>query len=175
MVGSVLEESAVATPIMRVATTRFLNYPNQLTESNNIMDHTRNALIAGLAIVSYLMLLAWNEDYPQQTQQLSAELSSHPARNTLDLPEISKATSLATCHWFKMHPAQLQQPAPLITLNLISISTPVHEAKIDLLGGDIVSISLPKYPISLDAPQDPFVLLKNDNSGTLYFAQWINR
>jgi len=169
VVGSVLEESAVATPIMRVATTRFLNYPNQLTKSNNIMDHTRNALIAGLAIVSYLMLLAWNEDYPQQTQQLSAELSSAPAQNTLDLPEITNSNQPGDLPLVQ-NASGATATSSTINNNLISISTPVHEAKIDLLGGDIVSISLPKYPISLDAPEDPFVLLKNDNSG-LYVSR----
>lgn len=169
MAGSALKESAGVTLIIKAATTRCQNCPNQLTESKNIMDHTRNALIAGLALVSYLMLLAWNEDYPQQAQQLSAEQVSVPSQNSFDLPEATNNNRPSDLPQVQ-NESSLTNPASSTNNTLISISTPVHQAKIDLLGGDIVSLSLPKYPTSLDTPEDPFVLLKNDNSG-LYVSR----
>lgn len=136
------------------------------------MDHTRNAILAGIALVSYLMLLAWNEDYPQQTQQ-SLEQASAPIQSSFDLPEATNVSQSAQ----SADLPQVQSPAEptanrIETMNgsLISISTPVQEVEIDLLGGDIVSIALPKYPTSLDTPNDPFVLLRNDNAG-VYVSQ----
>ncbi len=128
------------------------------------MDHTRNAFLAGLALVSYLMLLAWNEDYPQQAPQ-NAEISSVPVQNTLDLPQAVNSTQVEDLP--QIQNASGSSVAQTISTNnaLISISTPVHQVNIDLLGGDIVSVALPKFPTSLDTLNDPFILLRNDNGG----------
>ena len=128
------------------------------------MDHTRNAFLAGLALVSYLMLLAWNEDYPQQAPQ-NAEISSVPVQNTLDLPQAVNSTQVEDLP--QIQNASGSYVAQTISTNnaLISISTPVHQVNIDLLGGDIVSVALPKFPTSLDTLNDPFILLRNDNGG----------
>jgi YidC/Oxa1 family membrane protein insertase len=130
------------------------------------MDHTRNALIAGLALVSYLMLLAWNEDYPQQVQQQQSTELVSTAQNSLDLPDTSNTAQSADLP--QVQTASTSTPGNNVnSINsaLITVTTPVHEATIDLLGGDIVSLTLPKFPTSLETPEDPFVLLKNDNSG----------
>ncbi|HCL38839.1 MAG TPA: membrane protein insertase YidC, partial [Marinobacter hydrocarbonoclasticus] len=61
------------------------------------MDIQRIVLFAGLAIVSYLMVLAWNEDYHQpQTEQVAEAQSpsdSSATNNTDDmiLPEDNNA------------------------------------------------------------------------------------
>ncbi len=98
------------------------------------MDHTRNAFLAGLALVSYLMLLAWNEDYPQQAPQ-NAEISSVPVQNTLDLPQAVNSTQVEDLP--QIQNASGSSVAQTISTNnaLISISTPVHQVNIDLLGG----------------------------------------
>ena len=128
------------------------------------MDHTRNAFLAGVALVSYLMLFAWNEDYPQQAPQ-NAEISSVPVQNTLDLPQAVNSTQVEDLP--QIQNASGSSVAQTISTNnaLISISTPVHQVNIDLLGGDIVSVALPKFPTSLDTLNDPFILLRNDNGG----------
>ena len=128
------------------------------------MDHTRNAFFAGLALVSYLMLLAWNEDYPQQLQQ-NAEITSAPAQNTLDLPEAVNNNQVEDLPQVQNTSGTAVAQTNTANNSLISITTPVHQVNIDLLGGDIVSITLPKFPTSLDALNDPFVLLRNDSGG----------
>ena len=135
------------------------------------MDHTRNAIIAGLALVSYLLLLAWNEDYPQQTQQNLNSSATTPQNSqnlpvsiaaannqSSDLPQAVNANAVASSE---------SSPA---TERFITVTTPVHQLSIDLLGGDITSLALPKYPTSLESPEDPFVLLRNDNMG-VYISQ----
>ena len=53
---------------------------------------------------------------------------------------------------------------------LIEVSTPTMTAWIDPLGGDIVGVRLPQYPVSLDQPDNPFVLLDRRADHT-YIAQ----
>ncbi|PCJ43553.1 MAG: membrane protein insertase YidC [SAR86 cluster bacterium] len=131
------------------------------------MDHTRNALFAGLALVSYLMLLAWNDDYPQQVQQ---NTDFTPVGNSLNLPETTNNNLAEDLPQIQTSSEPIVTTATAANSSLIAISTPVHEVTIDLLGGDIVSIALPKYPTSLDTPNDPFILLRNDNGG-VYVSQ----
>ena len=133
------------------------------------MDHTRNAIIASIALVSYLMLLAWNEDYPQQAQQ-SLEQASATIQSSFDLPEAASNNQSADLPQVQSAAEPVANRTSSSNSSLISISTPVHEVQIDLLGGDIVSIALPEYPTSLDTPDDPFVLLRNDNAG-VYVSQ----
>ncbi|MEX2366964.1 MAG: membrane protein insertase YidC [Pseudohongiellaceae bacterium] len=138
------------------------------------MDYTRTALIAALAIVSYMLLLAWNEDYPGTPQTAApvetastttipdgADLPDAPAEipassTTEDLPQVSQ-NNTAT------------QAPQIPDDRLITITTPVQVVTIDLVGGDIVELALPAYPVSLDTPDDPFVLLHNN--GGVYVAQ----
>ena len=128
------------------------------------MDHTRNALFAGLALVSYLMLLAWNEDYPQLPQQ-NTDIVSGPAENSFDLPDVITSNQSEDLPQVQNTSSSSLTQTNTINNSLISITTPTHQAKIDLLGGDIVSVALPKYPTSLGALDDPFILLRNGNNG----------
>ncbi|MDG2090232.1 MAG: membrane protein insertase YidC [Gammaproteobacteria bacterium] len=133
------------------------------------MNHTRNALLAGLALVSYLMLLAWNGDYPQQVQQ-SVEIASAPIPNSIDLPQAINSNQAEDLPQVQARSEPVNTPAATDNSSLITVSTPSHKVTINLLGGDIVSIALPKYPTNLDTPNDPFVLLRNDNAG-VYVSQ----
>ncbi len=53
---------------------------------------------------------------------------------------------------------------------LIKVSTPTLVAWIDLLGGDIVRVQLPKFPLTKDQPDVPYQLLDNGRGHT-YIAQ----
>jgi YidC/Oxa1 family membrane protein insertase len=54
--------------------------------------------------------------------------------------------------------------------HIIQVYTDVLQLAIDLSGGDIVELSLPKYLAHLDNPNVPFVLLE-DNDALIYIAQ----
>jgi len=129
------------------------------------MDIKRNALILALAVVSYLLLLAWNNDYPANGALETAAVSTpaapdgQPVADAGDLPqaEASAATTAAV-------------PTQQATQSLITVTTPSQVVSIDPAGGDIVNVFLPKYPASLETPNDPFHLMYSDNSG-IYVAQ----
>ncbi len=132
------------------------------------MDIKRNLLILALAVVSYLMLLAWNGDYKTPVQSSAAA--------SLEQPQTQAAPVTAAGATAAEDVPQIQgQAAPLATTtapaaSLITVTTPMQIVTIDLVGGDIVSISLPRFPTSIDSPNDPFPLMYNDTRG-VYVAQ----
>lgn len=141
------------------------------------MDIKRNLLLVALSIVSYLMLLAWNEDYPAAgvsddtinapsvsiTEQIP-DAAQSTGETTDDLPQIPVAGATTT----EQPTAVAQAAAP--QNRLITVSTPKQLVTIDLLGGDIVELSLPDFPVSLETPDQPFRLLRQD-AGMVYVAQ----
>ena len=137
---------------------------NHLQKAVTTMDHKRNLLIAALAVISYLLLLAWNKDYqtPAPTPVPVTTVSTSQTQS-LDLPAAPTAGSGGV-------PAQAAASAASSQPTLISVQTPNQKVLIDTIGGDIVSLSLPRYPTSIDAPGDAFTLLKNDSTG-VYVAQ----
>ncbi len=133
------------------------------------MDIKRNLLILALAVVSYLLLLAWNEDNSALTEPAVAaavsELPTTPASpgagdtpaQALDVPQAQVQAAPATA-------------ATTPSASLITVSTPTQIVTIDPVGGDIVGITLPQFPTSIDNPGDPFPLMHNDANG-VYVAQ----
>lgn len=151
------------------------------------MEPLRLALISALAVVTYLLFLQWQEDYGQpqipQGQTIAAETSaveSSLAENALaafdengepseqtqqeqeDLPDISVQPSAA--------PQEIKDVESPTSSSLIDIETDVFSLKIDPKGGDIVYVALRKYPVAVDYPDVPFVLL-NKTASFNYVAQ----
>ena len=140
------------------------------------MDIKRNLLLVALAVVSYLMLLAWNEDYPAEVADNAIPLNdladSIPGiaelpqanEDSADLPDVPVAAATdsaeTTVNTIPESPES----------RFITVSSPYQVVTIDLLGGDIVGVSLPDFPISLESPDNPFPLLRQD-AGMVYVAQ----
>ncbi|UAW98410.1 membrane protein insertase YidC [Halopseudomonas nanhaiensis] len=136
------------------------------------MNLQRNILIAALLVITYLMVLQWNKDYDQQ--ELPPAASSAPA-STGDLPDVpaagagqvdsdvpqAEAADVAAA-------AENTEAVP--AGQLVQVSTDALNVSIDPVGGDIVSVSLPKYPMRKDRPDLPFQLLEQSGKRT-YIAQ----
>ena len=144
----------------------------------------RIILLIGLAATGYLMILAWNEDYmtgseaaeyasapmPQPSEEVGRALEdsipsapSDPVSGTEDVPDASLISGSTAA------PAGAVAQ-PLSEDRLIEVRTDVLNLWIDRLGGDVVRVELPAYPISLDQPDLPFLLLDNGSNRT-YIAQ----
>ena len=63
------------------------------------------------------------------------------------------------------HCSHMRSKTP--AMRIVQVYTDVLQLAIDLNGGDIVELALPKYPAELDNPDIPFVLLE-DNYTRLY-------
>ena len=132
----------------------------------------RIVLLIGLAAVGYLLILAWTEDM---------EAAKTPAVYS-DAPLVSQQSSMAAAELpsvdeFKLIdsdiPAETVTPSAQTTMDtgrLVKVETAVLEVWVDLLGGDIARVQLPTYPISLDQPETPFLLMDR-SAGRTYIAQ----
>lgn len=147
------------------------------------MDLTRFSLYTALAIVTYFMLLAWQEDYPPliddgsasrveipqisdaqidtpANSDLPSDLPSSPAgadnsqSDTPSVPSTNSATTTAASN----------------SDQLIEVHTDTFDIRINPVGGDIVYLALPLYLKQIDVANDPFVLLDNQ-AGREYIAQ----
>ncbi|MFZ0154964.1 membrane protein insertase YidC, partial [Pseudomonas sp.] len=134
------------------------------------MDIKRTILIVALAIVSYVMVLNWNQDYGQAAlpTQNTAASNAAPA-----LPDTAKAGNTGASADVPSANAE-SSPAELapvvVSKDLIRVKTDVLDLAIDPNGGDIAQLMLPKYPRRQDHPDIPFQLFDNGSERT-YLAQ----
>ncbi|MGY4532272.1 YidC/Oxa1 family membrane protein insertase [Pseudomonas sp. TE3786] len=135
------------------------------------MDIKRSILIAALAIVSYVMVLKWNEDYGQTslpTASTNAATNTSPAQS--DVPSANGATASDVPSAPSAQPASTPAATTVASKDLIRVKTDVLELAIDPAGGDIVQLTLPQYPRRQDRPDVPFQLFDNGNE-RIYLAQ----
>ncbi|HEX5278388.1 MAG TPA: membrane protein insertase YidC [Fluviicoccus sp.] len=125
------------------------------------MQWVRNLILVGLAIVSYLLILAWQKDYGGAPAPAAVSApAAVPAAGDLPAPapaavangDIPPAPSSAAT-------APLTPAQPLST-GLVQVKTDVLDVAIDPQGGDIVNVALPAYTRTV-ASQEPFHLLEN--------------
>ncbi|MQU63724.1 membrane protein insertase YidC [Pseudomonas sp. FSL R10-1350] len=135
------------------------------------MDIKRTILIVALAVVSYVMVLKWNQDYGQAalpTQNVAASSNTaqglpdsvpgNSASNSADVPSANADTSTPT------------ETPVAASKDLIHVKTDVLDIAIDPQGGDVAQLRLPLYPRRQDHPDVPFQLFDNGGERT-YLAQ----
>lgn len=135
----------------------------------------RILLLVALAATAYLLVLAWNDDYikivprpttsttPMTTPATAAPGVSEAGPTATDVPAATVASSAADT-------SVPIAPTGDATGRLVRVSTGAMEVWIDRLGGDIARVRLPRYPVSIDQPNEPFLLLDN-RSDHVYVAQ----
>jgi len=134
------------------------------------MDYQRIAILLGLAVVSYLLILAWNEDYGQRSsvETLPTVVESETQEVATIEEEVTVGDIVPSLEPSSSRNVVADDPKKIATNRLVSVTTDVFQIKIDKKGGDIVSGALPKYPDALDTPDIPFVVLDPRNA---YSAQ----
>lgn len=134
------------------------------------MDSIKYIIFGGLAVVSYLLLLAWQEDYPRVpaapvSQAPQIESSVQTSSDVPSLP-VSSSTGGATLDVPVVQPL-VAAPVPEQTNTYVQVTTDVLNVTLDRNGGDIVSVSLPEFKKAIDVEDDPFVLLQRDALGAI--------
>ena len=147
------------------------------------MDLQRTLLIGAIAALSFMLLTEWVAfkdariaTTVQETSRIISDTDDMPSalpepnldsRASLedDIPAAPEQTQIDA-------PTETKPPAPttISSSRIIQIHTDVLQMAIDLDGGDIIELSLPKYLAELDNPNKPFVLLE-DNESLIYVAQ----
>ena len=147
----------------------------------------RIVLLIALAATGYLMILAWNDDVQESKQPLKysdAPLTSAVADPLVTLPGNALTNDVPK----NLTPAsKASSDIPQVTAlgensvssstqsygeikQLVSVTTPSLKVWIDLTGGDIVRVQLPKFPVDLEHPDLPYQLLDHSSTQT-YIAQ----
>ncbi|WP_334019425.1 membrane protein insertase YidC [Alteromonas sp. S015] len=129
------------------------------------MESQRSFLIIGLALVSFLLWQSWQKDYgpqpvvpveQQKTQETTQGVPSFNENGSEDVPSSDSV------------PAAQPIAAAQSSNRIIEVKTDTLDLRIDLLGGDVVSADLLKFPVE-QGSDIPYSLLRSGNG--LYVAQ----
>jgi len=147
------------------------------------MDTQRIILIGSLAVVTYMLILAWNDDYGQEiiaettTTQSPVQMAPIPNNVSQDAPNVSliqendlsanqdmpRITELNEVN------QSSETPSPASHTN-VTLSNDVVRVTIDPVGGDIVEVALVHYAKRIEQPENPFLMLEKSAART-YIAQ----
>ena len=130
----------------------------------------RIVLLVALGVVGYLLLQAWTRDYGQAREEPPPLGSPEPiAGRPDDMPTAPSPGDVPG----EDFAAPAAEGIPEATVagddRLVRVRTPTLDLAIDLLGGDIVELSLPQYPAVID--DDRPVQLLERSRGHTYTAQ----
>ena len=136
------------------------------------MDVKRLLLLIPLAVLAYLLVVQWNQDYgqpdydstPEMTQRSNAVPSSDvDDGNGLAVPSSSPQQSAVS----EAIPGDTESETS--SRDFIAVTTDVLDVRIDPHGGDIVYAALPQHKLTLDSDRN-YVLL-SDNDSRSYVAR----
>lgn len=127
------------------------------------MDWQKNLLLAAIAAVFIMLFIRWNQFQEQLPSPQEASIASSSAAVSSGAAEIPSAIPNASSDGL---PASAEAPSQA----LIEVKTDSLLINISPLGGDIVSVALPRHYAKQDTPDEPFVLLDNRNNHT-YVSQ----
>ena len=144
------------------------------------MEIQRTLILLGIAVVTYLLILNWQDytDAPVEEPTEEAE-ATEPEHAPDDMPAVADTDDPdddGDLPRAEEAPEDTDDPpetpdrpeAEVDDDELLNVSTDVLQVRIDPEGGDIVGVRLPDYPLSIDDPDTPFVLM--DRSQALHYV-----
>ena len=140
----------------------------------------RIVLLICLAATGYLLILAWNEDmqdtidaeyYASEPDVIASSSASDYVANDVPInvqpqQESGDIPALPSPEFGREGTVEMETNRG----RLITVTTPSLKVWIDREGGDVVRVLLPKFPVQIDRPDVPFVLLDQSQQRT-YIAQ----
>ena len=134
------------------------------------MESQRNFIIIGLAIVTYLLFLQWQEDYAPKIEQPIYEQEVVPSESKSvsdDFPEdVITSTDTLEDDFSELPTNKVEVSTTSRDHLLINVESDVLKLQIDPRGGDFVLGQLKAYPLVQKAPELPITILKNNNGRT---------
>jgi len=145
------------------------------------MELQRTIILVAIAIVTYMMVLAWQQDYgqipvadtdaPTQFDDPPADVISAdatPSKPSNPVPQTEDIPSALPDH--AADPIAVPDTASQDEDRRVTVTTDVFTLELDRLGGDIIRVTLSDYPTQVSTPNQPFILLERSASRT-YVAQ----
>jgi YidC/Oxa1 family membrane protein insertase len=128
------------------------------------MDWLRTSLIAGIALLSFLLIIRWNEFQERNQPPAPQTAATQQTAATTEIPQVNVAD-------IQNSSGDTPLPATAETSeSLISVTTDVLQVLIDPRGGDLIQVSLPSYFAKINQPEQPFLLL-TQNDQHIYLAR----
>ena len=163
------------------------------------VEQLRPILLIGLAVVGFLLWQEWQEDFgpgaqrepapavrdtpaprnlpdpgrasrgdsPGSPADPSARTPAPGAAETARGPAVPSAQDVPTS---TAAPGAAPAPTPASTADMVTVRTDALAVRIDPRGGTIWQVALNRYPVELDEPDRPFVLM-DDRVGLRYVAE----
>ncbi len=133
------------------------------------LEQIRPFLLAGLGLVLILLWQAWQRDYPARTPVVDAVSHTNDARSVAqpDLPDSPRST---TAEASAPVPALPTMQAQASLAPSVQVETDLIHARISLDGGDLRNLELRRYPVSLEQPDNAFILLQ-ERPDNFFIAQ----
>ncbi len=148
------------------------------------MDLQRTLLIGAFALLSFMLLTEWvafkeartTASQPTATRLLNGADAS--GSSLPELPAVGDSAIASSNEDLPQAPQSADEAAPASAETTIAdpeqrivfVRTDVVQLAIDLNGGDIIELALPKHLEDIDKPDQPFVLLEQNDRRT-YVAQ----
>jgi YidC/Oxa1 family membrane protein insertase len=127
-------------------------------------------LLVPLALLAYLLVVQWNQDYGQVTTLPDAPaISSGEQREPADTDGGNLTVPSPSSSQDEAAEAMPDASATDGSRDLVAVVTDVLDVRIDPQGGDIVYAALPEHRLTLDSER-PYVLL-SDNQARSYVAR----
>ncbi|TDG15764.1 membrane protein insertase YidC [Seongchinamella unica] len=144
------------------------------------MDLQRSLLIGAIAVLSFMLLTEWvafkderTQAADAQTTRLIANGDSQPAElpGVVDEPVSVNDEDVPTAPQSAASTDTPDTPSTATnTGRIVLVRTDSLQLAIDLQGGDIIELALPRHLEKIDNPDIPFVLLEQNEQRT-YIAQ----
>lgn len=134
------------------------------------MDVKRLLLLIPLAVLAYLLVIQWNQDYGQTTYDSTPEItqsSNGAPANESGSDDLSVPSTSAPNNAISEGVGDEQSDTA--SRDFIAVTTDVLDVRIDPFGGDIVYAALPQHKLTLDSDRN-YVLL-SDNATRSYVAR----
>ena len=152
------------------------------------VEQLRPILLIGLAVVGFLLWQAWQEDFgPGARREPAPAVRDTPAAR--DLPDAGRPSRGGTPAGTETGrapgvppaadvPTTSAQPAPASAsaatpadgAGVVTVRTDALTVRIDPRGGTMWQVSLNRYPVEIDEPDRPFILL-DDRRDLVYVAE----
>ncbi len=133
------------------------------------MDARRAIILFGIAVISYMLVLQWNDDYGKNPAATVAAPVQQLSTPVIAVEEAATNSDTDAPVMFTMDEPQIVT-AVVTTKEWIEVQTDVLDIRIDPQGGDIVYAALKAFPLSIENKDTAFVLLEQSNNRT-YVAQ----
>lgn len=137
------------------------------------MDVKRLLLLIPLAVLAYLLVIQWNQDYGQTSYDSTPEITQ--SSNRAPANDTSGDDNLAVPSTSAAPQGSIDESMPgdteseTASRDFIAVTTDVLDVRIDPHGGDIVYAALPQHKMTLDTERN-YVLL-SDNATRSYVAR----